>query len=117
MNKDNIFQLIEQQIKNSDIVLYMKGTIHAPRCGFSAIVANIIQELTKDFKNINCAYIDVLCDDDLRQGIKEYTDWPTIPQLYIQEEFIGGCDIVKEMYRNGELKALLLQKFKDIKDN
>ncbi|KJV56353.1 monothiol glutaredoxin, Grx4 family [Orientia chuto str. Dubai] len=117
MNKNNIFHLIEQQIKSHDIVLYMKGTVHTPQCGFSAVVANIIQELTKDLKNISCKYIDVLCDDTLRQGIKEYTNWPTIPQLYIQEEFIGGCDIVKEMYKSGELKALLLKKIKDFKGN
>lgn len=107
---DSILSLIDEQIKNHDIVLYMKGTADSPKCGFSAVVANILQTITEDFKNINCKYVDVMSDANIRKGIKDYTDWPTIPQLYIKGEFIGGCDIVKEMYINGELKKLLLKK-------
>jgi len=81
----------------------MKGTPDAPQCGFSLAVANILKHLNVDFKGVN-----VLEDENLRQGIKEFSDWPTIPQLYIKKEFIGGCDIVKEMFEKGELKTLLI---------
>ena len=97
---------IKQKIKNlihdNQICLFMKGTPEAPQCGFSMAVSNILKHLKVDFKSIN-----VLEDEKLRQGIKEYSDWPTIPQLYVKKEFIGGCDIVKEMYESGELLELL----------
>jgi monothiol glutaredoxin len=83
----------------------MKGVPDAPQCGFSMTVSNILKHLNVDFKGVN-----VLDDQNLRQGIKEYSDWPTIPQLYIKGEFIGGCDIVKEMFESGELKSLLENK-------
>ena len=83
----------------------MKGTPDAPQCGFSMAVTNVLKHLNVNFKAIN-----VLEDEELRNGIKEYSDWPTIPQLYIKKEFIGGCDIVKEMFENGELKKLLEDK-------
>tara|TARA_A100000164_G_C21284973_1_gene486266 strand:- start:104 stop:427 length:324 start_codon:yes stop_codon:yes gene_type:complete len=94
--------LIEQEINDNKICLFMKGTPDAPECGFSMAVANILKILKVDFKGIN-----VLKDQNLREGIKKFSDWPTIPQLYINKEFVGGCDIIKEMYENGELKEIL----------
>jgi len=98
---------IKEKIKNliddNQVCLFMKGTPDAPQCGFSLAVANILKHLNVDFKGVN-----VLEDENLRQGIKEFSDWPTIPQLYIKKEFIGGCDIVKEMFEKGELKTLLI---------
>ena len=96
---------INSTIKENDICLFMKGTPDSPQCGFSMAVTNILKHLNVKFKGIN-----VLEDENLRQGIKEFSDWPTIPQLYIKGEFIGGCDIVKEMYENGELKNYLESK-------
>ena len=100
---------INEQIKNlineNDICLFMKGTPDAPQCGFSMAVSNILKYLKVKFEGIN-----VLESDEIRQGIKDYTDWPTIPQLYIKGEFVGGCDIVKEMFEKGELKELLRNK-------
>ena len=96
---------IENFINENDVCLFMKGTPDAPQCGFSMAVANILKHL-----NINFKGIDVLEDENLRQGIKEFSDWPTIPQLYIKKEFIGGCDIIKEMFEKGELKKLLEEK-------
>jgi len=96
---------IEDLIKQNDVCLFMKGTPDSPQCGFSMAVANILKHLNINFKGVN-----VLEDENLRQGIKNYSDWPTIPQLYIKGEFIGGCDIVKEMFENGELKKILEQK-------
>ena len=93
---------IENLINENDICLFMKGTPDAPECGFSMAVTNVLKHLNVNFKGIN-----VLDDEYLRQGIKEFSDWPTIPQLYIKKEFIGGCDIVKEMYESGELAKLL----------
>ncbi len=93
-----IFSQIEKEINENDIVLFMKGTADFPQCGFSSMVAGILQTMGLKFKDVN-----VLEDPNLRQGIKDFTDWPTIPQLYIKGEFIGGCDIVKEMYENGDL--------------
>ena len=90
---------INNAINENDICLFMKGTPDSPQCGFSMAVTNILKHLNVKFKGIN-----VLEDENLRQGIKEFSDWPTIPQLYIKGEFIGGCDIVKEMFENGELK-------------
>ena len=96
---------IKQLIDTNDVCLFMKGVPDAPQCGFSMTVSNILKHLNVNFKGVN-----VLDDQNLRQGIKEFSDWPTIPQLYIKGEFIGGCDIVKEMFENGELKKLLEQK-------
>ena len=100
-----IFDTIQQQLKTYPIVLYMKGTKKTPLCGFSGVVVQILSRLGAEFYDVN-----VLEDADIRQGIKEFTNWPTIPQLYIQGEFIGGADIVREMYDSGELKALLEEK-------
>jgi len=96
---------IENLINENDVCLFMKGTPDAPQCGFSMAVSNALKHLNIDFKGIN-----VLEDENLRQGIKEFSDWPTIPQLYVKKEFIGGCDIVKEMFENGELKKLFEDK-------
>jgi len=96
---------IDNEINNNDICLFMKGTPDAPQCGFSMAVTNILKILEVEFKGIN-----VLENSELRQGIKDYSDWPTIPQLYVKKEFVGGCDIVKEMYENGELKIILDKK-------
>ena len=97
--------LINQEIENNDVCLFMKGTPDAPQCGFSMAVSNILKILEVDFKGVN-----VLENQQIREGIKEYSEWPTIPQLYIKKEFLGGCDIVKEMYENGELKKVLEEK-------
>ena len=96
---------IKNLIKENDVCLFMKGTPDAPQCGFSMAVSNILKILEVKFKGIN-----VLENNELRQGIKEYSEWPTIPQLYIKKEFIGGCDIIKEMYENGELKKIFEDK-------
>ena len=96
---------IKKLIDTNDVCLFMKGVPDAPQCGFSMTVSNILKHLNVNFKGVN-----VLDVQSLRQGIKEYSDWPTIPQLYIKGEFIGGCDIVKEMFENGELKSLLESK-------
>ena len=93
---------INNLIKDNNVCLFMKGTPDSPQCGFSLAVSNILKHLKLDFKAVN-----VLDDENLRQGIKEFSDWPTIPQLYIKGEFIGGCDIVKEMYEKGELQNLV----------
>ena len=97
--------LIKKEIENNEVCLFMKGTPDAPQCGFSMAVANVLKHLNVNFKGIN-----VLENENLRQGIKDFSDWPTIPQLYIKQEFIGGCDIVKEMFEKGELKKLLEEK-------
>ena len=94
-----IKDLITNEIINNDVCLFMKGTPDAPQCGFSMAVSNMLKVLDVKFKGVN-----VLEDQKLREGIKLYSDWPTIPQLYIKKEFVGGCDIVKEMFENGELK-------------
>lgn len=96
---------IEKLIEDNEVCLFMKGTPDSPQCGFSMAVANILKHLKVNFKGIN-----VLEDENLRQGIKEFSDWPTIPQLYVKKEFIGGCDIVKELFENGELKKNLIDK-------
>ena len=97
--------LITNEISNNEVCLFMKGTPDAPQCGFSMAISNMLKILEVSFKGIN-----VLENEELRQGIKEFSDWPTIPQLYIKKEFVGGCDIVKEMYENGELKKILGEK-------
>ena len=96
---------IKEIIDSNNVVLFMKGTPDAPQCGFSMAVSNILKHLKVNFEGIN-----VLESDEIRQGIKDYTDWPTIPQLYIKGNFVGGCDIVKEMFEKGELKSLLKEK-------
>ena len=102
---DDINKKIKSIIDASSIVLFMKGTPETPQCGFSMAVSNILKHLNVKFEGVN-----VLESNEIRQGIKDYTDWPTIPQLYIKGEFVGGCDIVKEMYENGELKKVLDEK-------
>ena len=99
---ENTKNLIENQIDTNEVCLFMKGTPDAPQCGFSMAVSNMLKILEVNFKGIN-----VLEDQNIREGIKTFSDWPTIPQLYIKKEFIGGCDIVKEMYESGELAKLL----------
>ena len=96
---------IEKLIDENDVCLFMKGTPDSPQFGFSMAVSNVLKHLKINFKGIN-----VLEDENLRQSIKEYSDWPTIPQLYVKKEFIGGCDIVKEMFEKGELKKLFEDK-------
>ena len=100
-----INEKIKNLIKENNVCLFMKGTSDAPQCGFSMTVTNTLKHLSVNFKSIN-----VLEDESLRQGIKDFSDWPTIPQLYVKQEFIGGCDIVKEMFEKGELKKLLEEK-------
>ena len=92
---------IEQEISSNDVVLFMKGTPVFPQCGFSSMVSQVLSHIGVEFKGV-----DVLSEPTLRDGIKSFSDWPTIPQLYVKGEFIGGCDIIKEMYENGELQEL-----------
>ena len=96
---EQVKSLIQNHIDNNEVCLFMKGTPDAPQCGFSMAVANILKILEVNYKGIN-----VLEDQKIRDGIKVFSDWPTIPQLYVKKEFVGGCDIVKEMFENGELK-------------
>ena len=102
---EKIKNVIENHIENNDVCLFMKGTPDAPQCGFSMAVSNILKILEVNYKGVN-----VLEDQSIREGIKVFSDWPTIPQLYIKKEFVGGCDIIKEMYENGELKKILQDK-------
>ena len=102
---DQTKTLIQNHIDNNEVCLFMKGTPEAPQCGFSMAVSNILKILEVNFKSIN-----VLEDQNMRDGIKTFSDWPTIPQLYIKKEFVGGCDIIKEMFENGELKKTLEDK-------
>ena len=97
--------LIKNEIENNEVCLFMKGTPDAPQCGFSMAVANILKILEVNFKGVN-----VLENQNVREGIKVYSDWPTIPQLYIKNEFVGGCDIIKEMYESGDLIKLFENK-------
>ena len=99
---DNTKNTIQNHIDNNEVCLFMKGTPDAPQCGFSMAVSNMLKILEVNFQGVN-----VLEDQNLREGIKTFSDWPTIPQLYIKKEFVGGCDIVKEMYESGELAKLL----------
>ncbi len=105
MSEPAIFADIRQAVTENDVVLFMKGTPLMPQCGFSATVAKILDITGVDFVGVN-----VLADPEIREGIKAFTQWPTIPQLYVKGEFIGGCDIVREMYETGELKQLLTEK-------
>ena len=107
-----IKELIDNEINNNEVCLFMNGTPDAPQCGFSMAVSNRLKILEVKFKGIN-----VLENEQLRLGIKEYSEWPTIPQLYIKKEFVGGCDIVKEMYENGELNKVLKDKKIVFKNN
>ena len=102
---DNTKNLIQNHIDTNEVCLFMKGTPDAPQCGFSMAVINMLKLLEVNFGSVN-----VLEDQNIREGIKTFSDWPTIPQLYIKKEFVGGCDIVKEMYENGELKKILEDK-------
>ena len=102
---DSVKQKIEQQIKENSICLFMKGTPEVPQCGFSLAVSNVLKHLEVKFNGVN-----VLENPEIREGIKTFSDWPTIPQLYIKGEFVGGCDIVKEMFEKGELQAKLKEK-------
>ena len=99
---DKTKNTIQSHIDNNDVCLFMKGTPDAPQCGFSMAVSNMLKILEVNFQSIN-----VLEDQSIREGIKTFSDWPTIPQLYVKKEFVGGCDIVKEMYESGELAKLL----------
>ena len=98
----NINEKIKDIISKNDVVLFMKGTPDMPQCGFSMTVTNILKQLKVKFNSI-----DVLADPEIRQGIKDFSNWPTVPQLYVKGEFIGGCDIAKEMYEKGELQKIL----------
>jgi monothiol glutaredoxin len=102
---EQVKDLINNEINNNEVCLFMKGTPDAPQCGFSMAVSNMLKILEVNYKGIN-----VLENQSLREGIKEFSDWPTIPQLYIKKEFVGGCDIVKEMYESGDLKKVLEDK-------
>ena len=106
----DLTQNIKNEIKNNDVVVFMKGTPAFPMCGFSAAVVEILNSLGIKFSSVN-----VLESDEMREGIKKFSNWPTIPQLYVKEEFIGGCDIAKEMYESGELLELLNSKGIDVK--
>ena len=102
---DQTKNLIQNNIDNNDVCLFMKGTPDAPQCGFSMAVSNVLKHLKVNYNGIN-----VLEDQNLREGIKVFSDWPTIPQLYVKGEFVGGCDIIKEMFEKGELSSLLKEK-------
>lgn len=100
-----VFERIQKDIDNNDLVLFMKGSAAFPQCGFSSLVVQVLSQLGAPFKDVN-----VLEDNDIREGIKKFSDWPTIPQLYVKGEFVGGCDIIREMYESGELQQLLSDK-------
>ena len=109
-NVDHVSQNIENEIKSNDVVLFMKGTPVFPMCGFSAAVVEVLSSIGVKFNTVN-----VLDSDEMREGIKKFSNWPTIPQLYVKEEFIGGCDIVKEMHESGELIELFNSRGIDVK--
>ena len=109
MSDNPALEAIDAEVKNGDVVLFMKGTPVFPQCGFSAAVVQVLNHLGVKFKGVN-----VLEDDGIRQGIKEYSNWPTIPQLYVKGEFIGGCDIIREMFETGELMEALSTKGIDV---
>jgi monothiol glutaredoxin len=106
-----IDQFIANEVKSNDVVLFMKGTPQFPMCGFSAQVVQILDYLGAPYKGLN-----VLENDELRQGVKEFSNWPTIPQLYVKGEFVGGCDIIREMFQAGELAGLLKEKGVPVKE-
>ena len=105
MSDNPVFKQIEHEIGANEVVLFMKGTPAFPQCGFSAAVVQVLNHLDVTFKGI-----DILADPSLRQGVKEFSQWPTIPQLYVKGEFVGGCDIVREMFQTGELQEVLRTK-------
>ncbi|MFD2264463.1 Grx4 family monothiol glutaredoxin [Lacibacterium aquatile] len=105
MSDTAVFERIKQEINENDVVLYMKGTPVFPMCGFSAAVVQVLNHVGVKFKGV-----DVLADPSIRQGIKDFASWPTIPQLYVKGEFIGGCDIIREMYESGELTEMFTTK-------
>ncbi|MGZ9034833.1 MAG: Grx4 family monothiol glutaredoxin [Rhodospirillales bacterium] len=105
MNENVVFTRIQQEVAENPVVLFMKGTPMFPQCGFSAAVVQVLSDAGVKFKGI-----DVLSDPSLREGVKQFSNWPTIPQLYIKGEFVGGCDIVREMYASGELDQVLTEK-------
>ena len=105
-------QVIDNEVKSNDVVLFMKGTPQFPMCGFSGQVVQILNYLGVSYKGVN-----VLDDPDIRQGIKDYSNWPTVPQLYVKGEFIGGCDIAREMFQAGELQQLLSDKGIEVKQS
>ena len=102
---DKTKSIIQNHIDTNDVCLFMKGTPEAPQCGFSMAVSNMLKILEVNFKSVN-----VLEDQSIREGVKIFSDWPTIPQLYVKKEFVGGCGILKEMYENGELKKVFEEK-------
>ena len=108
---ENTKKKIEDIIKSNDVCLFMKGTPEVPQCGFSMAVSNVLKHLDVKFHGIN-----VLENNELREGIKKYSDWPTIPQLYIKGEFVGGCDIIKEMFEKGDLQKILKEKSIDFQN-
>ena len=107
-----IEQFIDNEVKSNDVVLFMKGTPQFPMCGFSGQVVQILDYIGVPYKGLN-----VLENDELRNGIKTYSNWPTIPQLYVKGEFVGGCDIVREMFQAGELQTLMKEKGLSVKDS
>ena len=109
---DQTKNLIQEHINTNEVCLFMKGTPDAPQCGFSMAVSNILKILEVNYKGVN-----VLENQELREGVKVFSDWPTIPQLYIKKEFVGGCDIIKEMYESGELKKIFDNKSINYKKN
>ena len=111
MSEPQVFDRIRDEIGKNDVLLFMKGTPVFPQCGFSAAVVEVLSELGVKFHGVN-----ILVDPELRQGIKEFSQWPTIPQLYVKGEFVGGCDIVREMFQAGELQGLLKEKGLAVKD-
>ena len=111
MSEPQVFDRIRDEIAKNDVLLFMKGTPVFPQCGFSAAVVECLSELGVKFHGVN-----ILVDPELRQGIKEFSQWPTIPQLYVKGEFVGGCDIIREMFQAGELQSLLKDKGLAVKD-
>jgi monothiol glutaredoxin len=105
MSEPEVFCRIRDEIGKNDVLLFMKGTPVFPQCGFSAAVVDVLSQLGVKFNSVN-----ILVDDEVRQGIKEFSQWPTIPQLYVKGEFVGGCDIIREMFETGELEQLLKEK-------
>ena len=109
---ENLKIKISKYLKENEVCLFMKGTPEVPQCGFSMAVSNVLKHLNVNFKGIN-----VLEDNEIREGIKQFSDWPTIPQLYVKEEFVGGCDIIKEMFEKGDLQKKLEEKNVSFKKN
>jgi monothiol glutaredoxin len=105
MTDQATFDAIDKAVKSNDVVLFMKGTPDFPQCGFSSVVVQVL-----DYLGVEYVATNVLADAAIRQGIKDYADWPTIPQLYVKGEFVGGCDIIKEMFESGELRDLMIEK-------